>query len=1706
MKIKLLAFLLLIICASRITAQDKDIKYTPEGALNIQAFDVDKAGRRIVMSVFPLYEAVVVDIISGNEIMRLPGESFTPQGVYFDEVHDRIIVESFSKVFVWDASSYILLDSYYRPGGVAKDFNESLGQLAFLGSEGVTLLNVSTGDQTKHPIKGNFTFNSKIKFSTNGEFLFVLSEGKIVKYRTAGLEKVAKFEGEGFLDFVVDKKTVITRSSEDIGNGSQVQVQFHSLDGAIFSKPIQPKNVFQVFNARIQPFNGQMFYASYSTIDLIDSKGQEVKFSFESNVQDFQFAPNVGFTVNYGKRIDITDIEGRLINRIYGKSMYHSGGYLDKEGNNYCFVSENQLAIASINGEQAKPIQINSTFVNQFAGDKNLFAFPTRDNQIRVWDIKKKKQISVIPVKNEYPQFLQVSQENGIVVAAFATAKQIRVYDIASQQKIEQFDLKNDIPTSLCLKNDWLIAGSVKGNYWSWKIENGNISPNKSKEAAFVTPITSVEVIENTAYVASLGRMYEAALSINDKEIGDVIIGHESYIHDMTFDPEGKFLASASVDGEIKLWDYKQGQLLETVKVDSAWVNQMALGDSLLVTASGPGIVLAAFSNPALYNNLNNPNPELLIQSSNTSLVRQVVFSPDGKLLANTDGDRIKIREVQTGFMISELTTRDNAVNDITFDHHSKTLIAATGKGVEYFDPITGKSKKYINLQTRGRSIHQVEVFPKKNILVVVNHHAWHGPLFLHLNSGQFVGGLAYNLQKEYDRFILDIKISPDEKWLATYGSDFIKIFEPDKNFRFNQVLAIPRSNPGVRNDYWADLMDISEDGHYLSYVEFSKPNHVVVYDVLEKKEILREPGKLSEFGKDSNLLMMSSDETLELKDVISGKTRYFNSTKEHNTLIQALAYDPTFDLFASSDIWGNLKTWSAKDAKALQEVERFSNDIYTAEISPEGDFIAYNSKNGIFLFDLKQLAIIKLDGTNYPYFGEFSSDNKFFYFRKGSLYKSFDLLAYTEETLFDSKVAKDSAGGTKVSLDGKNLIFEDKGKKEFVIYDLSSNTKKTSFKKSEVGNYTVFSVGRFLSGSNTVFLGTGIRNEGDKTLSLRLAMYDIEKRKHKALTDKRVLSVADMNGWDGINMRYNMKINEVSPNGKYYAFLDDYHLKIQDLESNEVLYDKHSTELSSSVFTPDNKYFLVGYEGGKVKVLSNDDFKEVYNFIGAKGEISSMNVRGQFLLVLGADDKINVFDMSNDFKRIYSCTFVGDGEFVITNEEGYYYSSKGAVKQVAFKKGSEVYPFEQFDLFYNRPDLAVKNLVDLGITDQKLSESFKKAYIKRLKKTGFTESQVSGSFQLPIVEIEEKDLPVVTQADKIEFYVLAKDSLHQLDRINLWVNDVPVFGTKGQSVKGQSVRKIREKIELILNKGKNKVQVSVTNIKGAESLKKTFVIDCQKKESKPSLYLVSIGASKYSSSDFNLKYAAKDARDIIDYSIELKNKFEKVETISLLNEQVTKENIANIKEQLMQSKVSDIVIVFFAGHGLLDSELDYYFATYDVDFLDPAQRGLPYEDLEGILDGIPARKKLLLVDACHSGEIDKDEVMIASAAQTQKGEVSFRGFTNLYAKKGELGLKNSFELMQMLFADLRRGTGAMVISSASGVEFAQEGEEWSNGVFTYALLEGLKSGDCDIDGDGQMKISEIREFVIDKVSELTNGQQHPTSRKENLEFDFSIW
>jgi hypothetical protein len=217
------------------------------------------------------------------------------------------------------------------------------------------------------------------------------------------------------------------------------------------------------------------------------------------------------------------------------------------------------------------------------------------------------------------------------------------------------------------------------------------------------------------------------------------------------------------------------------------------------------------------------------------------------------------------------------------------------------------------------------------------------------------------------------------------------------------------------------------------------------------------------------------------------------------------------------------------------------------------------------------------------------------------------------------------------------------------------------------------------------------------------------------------------------------------------------------------------------------------------------------------------------------------------------------------------------------------------------------------------------------------------------------------------------------------------------------------------------------------------------------------------------------------------------------------------MKQELLNSDINDEVILFIAGHGLLDKNLDWYLGTHDVDFENPSSKGVVYEDMEGLLDSIPALKKILIMDACNSGEVDKEEShLVAVVNDTANSFVKNRGFKTIQSTTKNIpqgiGLKNSFELMQSMFANIQKGSGAVVISSASGSEFAFESSEWQNGVFTYSLLEGIKSMNADVNKDNIIIVSELNDYVSKRVKELTQGKQNPTSRKENLLFDYRVW
>jgi WD40 repeat protein len=551
---------------------------------------------------------------------------------------------------------------------------------------------------------------------------------------------------------------------------------------------------------------------------------------------------------------------------------------------------------------------------------------------------------------------------------------------------------------------------------------------------------------------------------------------------------------------------------------------------------------------------------------------------------------------------------------------------------------------------------------------------------------------------------------------------------------------------------------------------------------------------------------------------------------------------------------------------------------------------------------------------------------------------------------------------------------------------------------------------------------------------------------------------------------------------------------------------------------------------GRTIKIWDIASQREIVRLKGHTSEVTALAfVDDRTLLSGGRDGAVRVWRLP-DGRELAALTALGRQDYIVVTPDQYYRASKSRLQGVSFRVEGKLYPFEQFDLRFNRPDIVLERL---GSATPELVQTYRHAYQRRLKKMGFTEAMLGRDFHLPQVEILSKDVPLTTSEAALKLRVRASDDKFALDRILAYVNDVPVFGAAGRKVAARG-HTVEEELNVPLVAGRNKIQVSALNEEGVESLRQTLYTSASPHEASPDIWVIAIGVSHYQNSHYNLRYAAKDAGDIAAlFQSRISAAAPPGETpatgpshgsvhvLPITDSQATRAGIATARDWLAAAHPQDLVVVFVAGHGMIDAEQNYFFGTFDIDPAHPASRGLPFEEFENILDGIAPLQKVLLVDTCFSGEIERDEPATASSEVAGGNKVTMRAFEairgvnvaadpSLPAGSGAASppgmLPDYARFQRDWFADLRRGTGAAVISSSSGNEYSLEGEQWHNGVFTYAVLDGLKNGKADRNGDGTVSVSELESYVIDSVRALTKGAQNPTVRRENLDFDFVIY
>jgi WD40 repeat protein len=529
-------------------------------------------------------------------------------------------------------------------------------------------------------------------------------------------------------------------------------------------------------------------------------------------------------------------------------------------------------------------------------------------------------------------------------------------------------------------------------------------------------------------------------------------------------------------------------------------------------------------------------------------------------------------------------------------------------------------------------------------------------------------------------------------------------------------------------------------------------------------------------------------------------------------------------------------------------------------------------------------------------------------------------------------------------------------------------------------------------------------------------------------------------------------------------------------------------SNVNDVAFSPDGK-LLAAPENENVRLwdLATGQSR-VLSGHAALVQALAFDPKGPRLLTASSDTSARLWNLSSDASLILLSR---DNEWLSASPDGIFDASPHGGSLVVMARGLQAWAIDQFAPYTNRPDVLLSRL---GLGSPELIEHYRRQYLRRLRLLGL---EATGG-RMPAYAPEAEILSSQASGKTANLVLRCRDAHVGLRRFDLFVNDVPVPGGE------RSVAGAEQLVELgiELGQGDNKIEVSCTNARGVESYRAlTYVRN--DRQVLGDLYFLGLGVSKYSNGALNLVYADADATELGASFARMSTGFANVHVKTLTNAECTVAAMVAAKKWLAQTKVDDTVVLFVAGHGVHDSDADetYYYLTHEADLGHLASSAAPFELLEEMLVGAPARRKLALLDTCESGERDRDEPGEASAAPLV-GDVLSRGLRRV---AGGTVRSYAYERDRFIYNSLLRRSGAIVLSSSRGGQASYESAALKHGFFTAALLRALSDRSADRNRDGQISTDELGAYVIRLVPGLSRGLQQPSVDRDNLAQKFAF-
>lgn len=162
---------------------------------------------------------------------------------------------------------------------------------------------------------------------------------------------------------------------------------------------------------------------------------------------------------------------------------------------------------------------------------------------------------------------------------------------------------------------------------------------------------------------------------------------------------------------------------------------------------------------------------------------------------------------------------------------------------------------------------------------------------------------------------------------------------------------------------------------------------------------------------------------------------------------------------------------------------------------------------------------------------------------------------------------------------------------------------------------------------------------------------------------------------------------------------------------------------------------------------------------------------------------------------------------------------------------------------------------------------------------------------------------------------------------------------------------------------------------------------------------------------------------------------------VDVLENAESSDMLSSIDDLCNKARDDDLLLLYYSGHGILDDDGRLYLAGTNTTRPSNAL-AVPIHIINDTMDSSPSKNQILILDCCYAGAY---------------------------------GSKLNF-----------RGSSSRVVLTATGrLHVAYVGREGEPSVFTGFLIEGLKTGDADLDGDGLVSCDDIYHYLNKRMSVL---------------------